>query len=706
MKICNHTIESARQHLRFSLAHIVTGIFIGVAIFTISRFVFISTFSTEAMKELTALELRSFFMTGFLFDIKYAALTFLPAIAFALLLCFRQRFATFFKKYLWCYETLAFLWVVIISIINLFYFKTYNRFIDAFIFSIFKEDPVAVITTVINDYPIFLGSLLVVICTAIYMLVIRRWVVYLIDKILFIPKNKYLCFGLVFCLVFILVLIIRGSLGTFPLRQNDYQVTRFALINNAVPNGHAAFAWAYKWYSKQGKIPRVTKEDIISSWRGLGLQATNEDLFKPLKRRTATNQFLATHKPNVVFALMESMSSHMLSYDNDNFDVYGALRSHAQEDFFFLNFVSEGNGTIDSLTRLLLASPDMDLSTSSNNAKTYLTNVLRPFKAQGYKAIFITSGAGSWRNINNFLKAQGFDEVIEKNSIRVMFPEATEGTWGIDDEYLFKAAELVLSKQQQPVVLFLLSITNHPPYRVPENDNFAAPRVTKEISARFPYAEAELQNIFGTFSYANNALGNFITDVKKDSRLANSTIIAATGDHNLRGIGYAQYPAEAVLGHAVPFYLYIPQSYRDNQVINYDKQRFGSHKDIFTTITEHALSDAGYYSFGCDLLATTACNFPYAFNSEIVVDLTKDDYYACIIGSEEFAFSSISLLGPRANSQERFGPYSNGVDTPFIYPLIAEPATKAEYNCQKAKALIEVEQQLFFYETMHNKELQ
>ena len=45
------------------------------------------------------------------------------------------------------------------------------------------------------------------------------------------------------------------------------------------------------------------------------------------------------------------------------------------------------------------------------------------------------------------------------------------------------------------------------------------------------------------------------------------TYIAATGDHKLRGIGYLDHPDEAMFGHAVPFYLYIPEKYISLKVI-------------------------------------------------------------------------------------------------------------------------------------------
>ncbi len=703
MSLCNHTFESAISHLRFSLVHIFSGIIASIFVFAISRFVFISNFSSELWPKLSFLEQKSFLISSLLFDIKYSALLFLPAVLFGLLFCFRQKVSALYKKYFWCYELFAFLWVLTISIVNYYYYKTYGRFIDSFIFSFFKEEPHAVLMTLINDYPLFSGLAVISIVALVYMMVVRKIIVWVFNKTLILPKNsKILCFLMIFVLVGLYVLAIRGSVTTFPLRQNDYQVTRYAPINNAVPNGYASFAWAYKWYSKQGKIPNVSVEQIAASWNKFGIKVTGNEVFQPLLHRTAKNEFLEKNQPNVVFALMESMSTHMLSYDANNFDLYGSLRNHAKDDYFFLNFVSEGNGTIDSLTRLLVSVPNMDLSTSSDSTKKYITNMLRPYKEKGYKAIFITSGAGSWRNISNFLIAQGFDEVIEKSTIQAMYNDTTEGTWGIDDEFLFRAAKDVLMKQKQPTIMFLLSITNHPPYRIPEGAKHTKFNASDETASRFPYEKSELNTIFGTFTYANDSLGNFVSAIKADQNLANKTFIAASGDHNLRGIGYSNYPSEAVIGHAVPFYLYIPQIYKDNEHLTYDKGRLGSHKDIFATITEHALSDAEYYSFGCDLLGDNSCKFPYAYNSEIVAINDNDNYFACVLNSGEFAFPYVSLYGLNANiDQDSY--FEKNAHLRLLKPIVADLSNNRTQDCTKAITLSELQSQLYYYGVNHQK---
>ena len=109
-----------------------------------------------------------------------------------------------------------------------------------------------------------------------------------------------------------------------------------------------------------------------------------------------------------------------------------------------------------------------------------------------------------------------------------------------------------------------MSTTHHPPYKAPSNYSGNNIDLTGEEKKRLRNLakDEELNEVMNTLRYANDQLGRFISWVKSKP-VGLHTIIAATGDHNIRGIGYPD-PHELVLGHAVPFYIYVPQNYRQN----------------------------------------------------------------------------------------------------------------------------------------------
>lgn len=272
--------------------------------------------------------------------------------------------------------------------------------------------------------------------------------------------------------------------------------------------------------------------------------------------------------------------------------------------------------------------------TSAQNVN-FASNMFKPFLANGYKIIFVTSGNGAWHNLNQFLPHLGVSEFIEQNGLKKRYPEAEIGTWGVPDEYMFRYMTERLKeaeKKGEHVFIMSMSTTHHPPYKTPKGHEKKHIDLTvqEKLRLRKLAADEELNEVMSTLYYSNDQLGRFISWVKSET-LGSHTIVAVTGDHNIRGIGYPE-PQELALGHAVPFYIYVPLNYQHSSY--FDGNRVGSHKDILPTLYQLSLSDTLYYRTGCNLLAQhldgTWCN---GYNPEITI--TNEG--ACIFtGKPEF----------------------------------------------------------------------
>ena len=184
------------------------------------------------------------------------------------------------------YNTLIFYVALVFSIVNYFYFKTYDKSIDTFIFAISKEDPMAVIKTVINDYPVGFGAVGLLISFFIYKYVATAIFRKLEGKVYVPDSRKKTLLGII-VLTLVFFGFIRGSFGTFPLRQLNAQVTDKPGINYCLPNGPLAFYWAYKWEKLSTKIPTVRPSEILNTYKELGIEIegnTVSSLFTPLKK--------------------------------------------------------------------------------------------------------------------------------------------------------------------------------------------------------------------------------------------------------------------------------------------------------------------------------------------------------------------------------------------------------------------------------------
>ncbi|MCR5535916.1 MAG: LTA synthase family protein [Succinivibrio sp.] len=616
------------QHLRHVFCTVALGVFFCALVFILGRICFICSFSLKAFAEMTSQEWSDFLSVAIRFDLKSASLSYAPMAVLGLL-GFRHSLIRLYDKIFPTYNIIAFLFALVMTIVNYYYYQTYDRVIDVFIFAPFKEDPVAVLKTVVSDYPLFTGLFCILLAAVLYHFVFKT-IIFLFEYRVPVPRTPAKQYALGILLVAVFFALIRGSFTTFPIRQINAQVSDDPLVNAAVPNGPIAFYWAYKWNREQGKLPAATIEQLRQAYANAGLSFEGDNFAQPLEFKTAENAYLEEHHPDVVVALMESMSGHQLRLDDkEQRDLLGALRKYTEQDFFFNNFVSEGNGTSDSMMRLFVGVPDLNLPTTMQADKLYILNSLKPFKDKGYHTIFITGGQGSWRNLDSFLRMQGFDEVMEMSSVRALFPDATEGTWGIDDEFVFGTVLKRLKEQHdKPLLIFCLSITNHPPYRVPGEAQPKRIELNAEEKQRFNFEGAE--EVFATFRYANDQLGRMLDAIVADPQLAANTVVAYTGDHNRRGIGYNGYPTEELIGFEVPFGLHLPKGCLEAQgPLVYDQKRYGSHKDIMPTIASRVLSNATLHTLGCDLLSPVEnCRFP-AYNSELVI--SQDNSYGCVV---------------------------------------------------------------------------
>lgn len=118
-----------------------------------------------------------------------------------------------------------------------------------------------------------------------------------------------------------------------------------------------------------------------------------------------------------------------------------------------------------------------------------------------------------------------------------------------------------------------------------------------------------------TYQYATNALGNFIDRVIS-SKKGDKTIVAATGDHKMQRMrGFL--PREQFNEYAVPFYLHIPETVKDNVRFKYDPRRIGSHKDIMPTLYHFSLSDKEYLAVGGRNIMATVDDQTRAFGYNV-----------------------------------------------------------------------------------------
>lgn len=592
-----------------------------ILIQTVGRAYLYFRFNYLFSAQIDSSDISALFLTGLRYDIRMASIP----ISFLFILSLFATILPTSSYRLWerILVTLTIIFTFIIlcfTLTNIGYYITFSRYIDLFIFGFINDDTKAIIETIWQNYPVISSTILLTI-SVIIMIFGYRLLFKKIEKCIKTKSNTTLNIILAFLLIALLAIGCRGSVGKFPIRKDDASISTNSVINAFVPNGLMAFSWAvtdYKNETQLSQMPNAQSKQALDTFFATQKEASDLSLFV---NTTAENKFLEEHRPNVVLAVMESLGSYVMTLGSPENDLMGDLKTHYDQDFTFPHFLSEGNGTIDTLSRLFLRSSFSTIGQSSAQFYDYVSSQFSPYKKNGYTVAYLSSGNGSWQNLNQFLPHLGIDVFADENVLKKEYPDAPTGTWGVPDEYMFKYAEKLLAQanaDNKPIFIMMMSTTNHPPYSVPTTQPYVTydlPKAEKDILANFG-SEKETQDMLNTLRYSNDQLGKFISWVKSNPA-GKDTIVAFTGDHNTRSLTFTT--EELAQQFAVPFYLYIPKSYQAG--LNYNRELFASHKDIFPTLYALSLPNTKTYELGCNLFAKdlnkTWCNVSY--NAQMLI---------------------------------------------------------------------------------------
>ncbi|PKH05038.1 LTA synthase family protein [Moritella sp. Urea-trap-13] len=553
-------------------------------------------------------DLFKVFFWGSRYDLKVAVIGFAVPTLIGMLCAASKQYFECFTRYFNIYATVIFFLLVVCSICNYYYYQTYGSYIDIFIFGLVDDDTIAVLRSVWTDYPVLKISACIVFIT--WLLATLGHKVSTNVKVKPPLLNNY--WVAISSILFILVLFIfaRGTLGTHPLKRYHANVSDYIIFNTVTPNALMLLEWANSDYKRQDNFKPVNNADYIKQL----VKVTGRT---SLISNVEDNQYLADNPPHVVLALMESLGSNVLKMDGNDEALLGSLQSHFNQDFLFSRFYAQTTATIDTLVDMLVHSNVPNIAASDAQKIVIPEAAMFPYQKAGYQTIFIYGGNAMWRNIYNYLPQQGINAFFDENSIINQFPEAKSSVsdWGVADEYTFKFAQYLLNKATQPTFIYILSVTNHSPHKVPEGASVEPIHIREYIKNTSQLESDKLLTALETYQYSSNELGKFISEIK-NSELAEKTIIAATGDHRVRSMKAVTSLQQATTSQ-VPLYLYAPQQILNNIDFKYDPLRTGSHKDLFPTLYNLSLSGSQYSSLaGNNLLSNDADTIFWGFSPE------------------------------------------------------------------------------------------
>jgi phosphoglycerol transferase MdoB-like AlkP superfamily enzyme len=572
------------------------------------------------------------FIMGFRFDLSVLAYINAP-IVLLLIVCLLLRSIKFFKsitvfcKYYFTIILSLFFFVIIFDFGFFSYFKDHYNFL---IFGLFEDDTVALIKTILCDYRVyFLILIFITLCIIFYK--ISKWTSKellfnerIINTLYWKNSSKFFVIIAIMAINFICA---RGSFSMFPLGLFYSQISPNQFINKLCVNPVHPLADAVYFKIKNSQNAVNLKEifkyknedEIIKDLQILSKYKDANSLSDIVNKVTKENKKLEMNKPNVVLIVMEGFGEMPVLNNSKEFDVLGELKQHFNKDTVFYNFLAAGFITIHAIESITLGIPQRpyvnQITQTQDAFCQFSSSMVLPYKKAGYRSAALYGGSMTWRDLEGFFKVQGFDDIIGEGNIHV---EAKDRhSWGINDDKLFELVEKQLFDEdiKEPKFIFAMTTQTHPPYKIPDDYNALPLEIPLSIQKMMSAKDLKNKNLFKVYQYANRQLAKFISDVKK-SKFADNTIIAVTGDHNLRELSN-YVPEETFLRYAVPFYIYIPQQIKkDLDIQKINTNVFGSQMDIMPTLYNLSLSSAPYFSIGNNLLD---CEDNIALNVDGVV---------------------------------------------------------------------------------------
>lgn len=585
---------------------------------TLFRFVFFLYFAD--FKEISSLKLyvlKAFWM-GFRFDLSILAYINIPVTVFLLFyLFFKKDFILKLIPSFIKYYYLVVSWLLFFVLFFDFGFFAYcNDHYNYLVFDIFHDDITALLKTMLVDYRIYIVIILFgIVRFSIYKVLLGEYRRLKSDTDIINTSNWKIQKK-----IFIILLIItaqfisaRGTLSKFPLSLFHSQIYPDHFINMLSIN--PVYSLIDKKYHKSKNSKNVMNLKILFKYKDDSEILEDLKVFQPdrtvdslksyyIKRTGSENETLKTMKPNVILIVMEGFGSMPLLYNSPDYDVMGELKNHFEQDTVFYNFLSAGFLTTQGLESIILNVPPRPFSNHiiqpSQEVDSFPTSAVIPYKKAGYHTVaFYGGNTKNWRDVGSFFKKQGFKEVIGEENMQVQKKDRHE--WGVKDDCFFKNLKnyLIENQKGQPKFIFAVTTGTHAPYKMSRKYAPLPLKIPAEIEEIMSVQDLNKKGIFTLYQFANRELAKFISYIKK-SKFADNTIIAVTGDHNLREL--SKSPIEDLfLRYATPFYIYIPEKLKNK---NIDVSVSGSHMDIMPTLYNLSLYDAKYVSFGNDLINT------------------------------------------------------------------------------------------------------
>ncbi len=290
---------------------------------------------------------------------------------------------------------------------------------------------------------------------------------------------------------------------------------------------------------------------------------------------------VAAQRPNVVVIILESFSAAYSGKLTSGPGYMPFLDSLMGESLNFTHAYANGRRSIDGIPAITSSLPEwMDEAfITSPYAGSSFTSLASILSEEGYHTSFYHGGRNGTMGFDGFARAAGYQRYVGMNE----YPDPADydDAWGIWDRPFLQFFAQDLTREQEPFLSTVFTLSSHHPYKLPPAE-----------AQRFI---GGTQRIHSSLRYTDDALRQFFSTARQQPWFAR-TLFVITADHTADIDRTGQNYSEAA-DYWVPLLYHMP-----TMVAVADHGRITQHIDIGPTVLDMIGHAKPFFSFGASAL--------------------------------------------------------------------------------------------------------
>ncbi|MBS6237523.1 MAG: sulfatase-like hydrolase/transferase [Bacteroides sp.] len=362
-----------------------------------------------------------------------------------------------------------------------------------------------------------LGGIVAMILYASLLYALLLWIQKGIWKRLKLPYRRLSVSGVMLLLTGLLFIPIRGGFTVSTMNTGKVYFSSNQRLNHAAINPAFSLMESLskqKDFGKQYRFMEAAQADELIK-NLVDPSVLDSTVMVPDTLRTT---LFKTERPNVIFVILESFSSRLMTTLGGESDIAVQMDSLAKEGVLFTNFYANSFRTDRGLVAILSGYPAQPTtSIMKYPRKTQnLPAIAGSLRDAGYRTKYYYGGDADFTNMRSYLMSSGFEHIISDQD----FPVSERlSKWGAHDHLVFnrlledmkaEAADTVSAENARPFFQVLQTSSSHEPFEVPyrrlANDRLNA------------------------FAYTDSCVGDFVKRFRELPQWKN-TVLVLVPDH-------------------------------------------------------------------------------------------------------------------------------------------------------------------------------